>query len=114
MEKLTKENFFDELQAKHPLAMAGFYKWIDGYKIRVSWGLMFQPSIKFHDLPFEMQEGVIMKWARELAEDSDEEYSNAIVEHYKEFFADLERVYKSGERFVDYFQKILEAQKEAS
>lgn len=66
---LNKENFFNEMTMKYPLIMKVFSEWIDVYKKEVSWDKLFGNNIdaihynvyqiKFHDIPFEMQLGVI-------------------------------------------------------
>lgn len=59
---LTKENFWNELQIKYPDAMKAFGKWIDDYKASVGWGDLFPNGVKFHDLPFEMQNGILARF----------------------------------------------------
>lgn len=74
MENLNKQNYFTpEWKAKYPLASEHFCKWIDEYKKRVNWGKLFNHSMipsfddeiveivppKFHDLPIEMQLGIL-------------------------------------------------------
>ncbi len=84
MENLTKENFFNELMEKYPAAMANFCKWIDEYKKRVDWHGLFNWNYhagekepdgkdkyrypKFHEIPYEMQIGIILKWMQEATE----------------------------------------------
>lgn len=72
MKGLTKENFFNPLMEKYPKAVQAFCDWIDGYKLAVDWRGMFREiptagwvhpqPVKFHDLPFEMQSGVIERF----------------------------------------------------
>lgn len=62
MENLSKENFWDQLQEKNPRAMDLFNKWIDKYKEEVGWVSLFGPDLKFHDMPFEFQNGVIARF----------------------------------------------------
>lgn len=66
MKSLTKENFFNELNEKFPKAMSHFCQWIDQYKISIEWHKLFPPGIKFHDLPYDMQIGIIIRYATEV------------------------------------------------
>lgn len=65
---LTKENFFDDLRTKCPLAVEDFCKWIDNYKVLVGWDKIFQCNagtgqvLKLHELPLELQTGVIGRY----------------------------------------------------
>lgn len=78
MEKLTKENFWNELHTKYPAEMDIFCKWIDEYKKRVSWNMLFNsdsdyqnaqgknaPAPKYHDLPIAMQIGIFIQFVAE-------------------------------------------------
>lgn len=77
MENLSKENFWKELEKKYPQAVELFYKWIDKYKEEVGWDRLFSNGqyfmeadgtgghrieTKFHDIPFEMQNGVLARF----------------------------------------------------
>lgn len=62
MQNLTKENFWLELNENFPDAMKMFRKWIDEYKAKVGWGDLFPNGVKFHDLPFEMQNGILARF----------------------------------------------------
>lgn len=73
-ENLNKENFFDNLFKEFPDATQQFCDWIDAYKKEVGMDHWYRDdpdkegeikSIKFHDLPFEMQKGIIHRFARE-------------------------------------------------
>ncbi len=59
-ENLGKENFWDPFMKKCPDAVGKFCKWIDQYKESVSWKTLFQEHVKFHDVPFEMQYGILI------------------------------------------------------
>lgn len=72
MEKLTKENFWNDLYAQYPGEMKKFCDWIDDYKKRVDWQkLFFTPhathsrDIKYHDLPIAMQIGIFLQYVAE-------------------------------------------------
>lgn len=66
MDNLTKENFWNEMQQKYPLAMNDFCMWIDEYKKANNWSSLFPITkrknhwmdIKFHHLPIAMQMGI--------------------------------------------------------
>lgn len=67
MENLNKENFWNEMYQKYPLAMKDFCSWIDEYKKRNDWNDLFhnkaasydaKHSVKFHDIPIAMQMGI--------------------------------------------------------
>lgn len=66
MQNLTKEGFFNELYALYPDAVEKFCKWIDAYKEEVKWKELFAPGVKFHDIPFEMQLGIMKRYCIEL------------------------------------------------
>jgi hypothetical protein len=79
-EKLTKENFWDELYERYS-AVQVFCDWIDEYKKRVNWNVLFNGGIreypyvngvikftdvpKFHDLPIAMQWGIFQQFCAE-------------------------------------------------
>lgn len=70
MENLNKENLFNELFEKHPKGTKHFCDWVDGYKKRVGWNALFgdsfgNPAPKFHDLPFDFQVGIILRFILE-------------------------------------------------
>jgi hypothetical protein len=78
---LTKENFWNELTTKCPRAMEHFCAWIDEYKASHNWKKLFNEKVieapvngfdpiylkapKFHDLPIEMQLGILMRYFNE-------------------------------------------------
>ncbi len=66
MQNLTKENFFNDLQVKYPHAMHYFQDWIDQYKKENNWQELFGWDLKFHHLPFDMQRGILTRYAEEL------------------------------------------------
>lgn len=67
-QNINKENFFNKLQIDFPKGMEHFCNWIDKYKEDVQWNLIFNEhlNIKFHDIPFEMQFGILMKYMTEI------------------------------------------------
>lgn len=81
MENLNKINFFNGEMGKYPKAVKEFCDWIDKYKARVDWNKLFNsdseyqnaqgknaPAPKFHDLPLEMQLGIIVCFMEEVYE----------------------------------------------
>lgn len=85
MENLNKENFFDQMSEQFPDAMKHFHKWLGEYKLKVNWNDLlcaayirkgeidvFYEPIKFHQLPFEMQLGIIMKYGSETFNELDD------------------------------------------
>jgi hypothetical protein len=74
---LTKPHFWDIAMKHCPLAMAKMCEWIDTYKRQVSWHLLFanrakcrsrscRPEyVKFHDLPFDIQYGILLRFFHE-------------------------------------------------
>ena len=71
-DSLTKENFWNDLQAKCPKQMLIFCEWIDQYKKRINWNNYRKYiesdnliEIKYHDLPIEMQFGIFLRFTRD-------------------------------------------------
>lgn len=79
MQGLTKENFFNEMSNKYPLAHHLFLAWIDEFKLSIEYKKLFNdeslkyvagPPLnyekfeapKFHHLPFEFQFGILCKF----------------------------------------------------
>jgi hypothetical protein len=77
MFNLNKENFFDDIKAKYPQAFEHFMNWLDDYKKEIRWDELFAKNarlsvkssddiypdtIKFHDLPFDMQNGILARF----------------------------------------------------
>lgn len=97
MNNLTKENFFNDLRKQYPAAVDYFSQWIDKYKQEVNWNELFGEKVKFHDIPFEMQNGILARFELELfnnrAGRGKEEYSkvaNIFKGQLKALFADLQ------------------------
>lgn len=66
MENLNKNNFWDALRDEYPEAVAHFCKWVDAYKAEVGWVYLFGEKIKFHDVPYEFQLGILTRYELEL------------------------------------------------
>lgn len=105
MENLNKENFWNALHDQYPEAVEHFCKWIDDYKREVGWDILFggedvhpDKKPKFHDLPFEMQNGIIARFELELFNNGHgngkERYKDIAVQYrgqIKNLFADLQK-----------------------
>lgn len=70
MNSLTKENFWNRLEVDSPEITKLFYKWIDAYKEWVGWK-KFIPKAKFHELPVEMQMGILERFKQEYSNGRD-------------------------------------------
>ncbi len=66
---INKENFFNVMMKEYPDATQRFCDWIDNYKSEVGWINLFydngEEGIKFHDIPYEMQKGIIERFVKE-------------------------------------------------
>lgn len=75
MQNLNKSNYFDKLKEKYPKAVELFCSWVDTYKTSVHWNTLFNAdgrfihkdedkpvAPKFHDLPYELQYGIILRF----------------------------------------------------
>lgn len=101
MERLTKENFWNDLHDKHPEQMNKFCKWIDEYKERELWNILFArhtsglQAPKYHELPIAMQIGIFLQYVSEadtydgieLPKVSSKVHFERIPEYIKDFFA---------------------------
>lgn len=67
MDTLTKEDFWDPLEAKYPELVGEFKKWIDEYKQRVGWEHIFFSFVKYHDLPVAVQIGIFFQYMAETS-----------------------------------------------
>jgi len=110
IQNLTKENFFNALREKCPLAVDYFCQWIDNYKKENNWDELFNGNIqqqyplmptespKFHELPFEFQNGIIARFELETFNNKNgngKEIADTICENYKsqveKLFFDLQK-----------------------
>lgn len=99
MENLNKENFWDVLMEKHPKAMKEFCEWIDKYKAANAWPLLFSgDQIKFHDLPIDMQLGIILWFIEEKEGETfnREQYIQYMRLRTMDFFKDRENTLNNG------------------
>lgn len=97
MENLNKENFWNELHKQCPEAVDHFCNWIDDFKKANDWDSLFDPELKFHDLPFDMQNGIIARYELELYNNHQgkgkevyERLAEAYKEKIKNIFIDLQ------------------------
>jgi hypothetical protein len=65
MENKNQHPFWSATKKAAPTIYDSLLKWVDQYKIELKWDQLFAPGIKFHDLPIEMQVGVISKFLHE-------------------------------------------------
>lgn len=96
---LTKENFWNEIMNQYPNATKCFCDWIDEYKKAANWSQLFNESChaagkpKFHDIPYDMQVGIWIKFAtdklNELFEQPEYEYSGDLEEDIKTVFSEI-------------------------
>jgi hypothetical protein len=103
-ENLNKENFWDELYAKYPEQVQHFCNWIDEYKRRNNWEVLFNDKVwcadnqgegayqitqapKFHHLPIAMQMGIWMEYLEDqqprMVGQNHENLRYQIVLHFK-------------------------------
>lgn len=62
MKGLTKENFFNRMMEQYPITMNRFCGWIDEEKKSIDWANIFKEDLKFHDLPLQLQIGILSKF----------------------------------------------------
>lgn len=103
MNNLNRQNFFNNLVEKFPIPMADFYKWIDRYKEQVGWnqilGNELTGSPKFHDLPFELQYGVLLRYFSEIGQLMFINHITAI-----KFFEDMFQCEAEKKKYYDYVE----------
>lgn len=107
-ETLTKENFWDEMMSKYPMAMKVFCNWIDEYKEAVNWNRIFganedtmqlhSSKYKFHEIPYAMQQGIWIAFVNDTLhkffEQPEYQYRFDLEEDVKEVFGELEPILK--------------------
>jgi len=90
IQNLNKENFFTEsLKKVCPKRLEHFCQWIDNYKKENDWENLFGGGIvkapKFHELPFELQNGIIARYMLEVLDKGSVAYEEAVNEFRKQF-----------------------------
>ena len=63
-ENLNKENFWNIISEKFPTSFELFAKWIDVWKVEVGYDSIVKNNVKFHDLPFSMQNGIFHEFLK--------------------------------------------------
>lgn len=113
-ENLNKENFWNEVMEKYPLATNLFCKWIDEYKEAVNWNKLFAANdntdqlhsskYKFHEIPYAMQQGIWIEFANDTLhrfyEQPEYEYRFDLAEDIKEVFGGLEPILKEYPEYL--------------
>jgi hypothetical protein len=102
---LTKDNFWDATMKQFPKATKEFCQWIDEYKKEVNWDILFcnqtyikpQSSfIKFHSIPYAMQQGVWIEFVNQnlhhYFEQPEYSYSGDLEEDIKNDFSEIEEL----------------------
>lgn len=95
-QNLTKENFWNEQMEKFPKSMKIFCAWIDEYKKTVDWVNLFNEhlNIKFHDIPYEMQQGIWIAFVKDTEKDffeqAEYQYCFDLEEDIKVMFGEME------------------------
>lgn len=106
-DNLDKEHFFDRMNELYPDASEHFAHWLDGYKKEVEWDRLFNDNCVsaydlhtlpdepvrmprkmhapgFHQMPFEMQAGIIARYRLEQG-GAGADYENIAMIFRKEF-----------------------------
>lgn len=109
---LTKENCFDAIEAKYPKAMKAFKEWLDKYKESVEWEKLFNyghPAYakqgwhnpKFHDLPFELQLGILFRWGSEATNETQmfTDLKLDIISGMNDVFDEVEELHNASDDF---------------
>lgn len=95
-EKLTKQNFWIDIESQYPDAVKDFYQWLDKYKEAIDWNLLFGKTVKFNDVPYEFQQGIWIEFVRQNLSDYFEqpeyEYSGDLEEDIRTVFHEIETI----------------------
>lgn len=106
-ENLNKENFWNEIMKLYPKTYTHFCNWIDGYKKEVDWNKLFTGNYgfskggtccttKFHNIPIEMQIGVLIKYFLE------EHNKGVLIKYYDKInFETLSNHYKNEFEIIE-------------
>ncbi len=99
MENLNKISFWDSLHKTYPDAVNRFIEWLNEYKKEVSWEVLFlncaktdfeRKEIKFHDIPIEMQFGILIRFNQEVCKDACQlNYSKSMDLQVTQIFSNL-------------------------
>lgn len=77
MNNLNKSNFWDELSKQCPVVMTRFIKFLDEYEQKNNWTKMFKSNIKFHDIPVEMQTGIVIAFIMNITNQPADQLTNS-------------------------------------
>lgn len=66
---LNLKNFFNPAKQHCPISVGAFCSFVDRYKKQVDWKSIFFGDIKFHDIPFDLQVGIIWRFFKEAGRD---------------------------------------------
>lgn len=77
MENLNKKNFWDEKMKTCPAIMKHFCKFVDEYKREHKWDKLFHKKIKFHDIPIEMQTGIVVSFIMRITNQPNQQFENS-------------------------------------
>jgi len=99
IDNLNKENFWNAMMMQFPSAMNLFCKWIDDYKKEVGWNNFFKDGVKFHDIPFQLQGGIIAKFLTEIHKRPDET-AESFKPYLQKYFKDLELAEKKKFKII--------------
>jgi hypothetical protein len=87
MQNITNAFFWNALKVQYPEAVQLFNKWVDDYKKEIGWDRYIKPGVKFHDLPFELQNGIIARF--DIERSFGEKTYKANLPIYAKQFADM-------------------------
>lgn len=126
MENLSKE-YFERLESLYPKAVADFRRYIDDYKVAINWPVLFNEgvktvvtktdttksvstdlnyTIKYHDIPFALQIGVVYIWVYEMYDNS----PNLLFPDPDSLFIDgvkVDKVKRNIEFMISFIETIL-------
>jgi len=72
---------YEDLKTACPTAWAEFMTFVDKYKGEVAWPFLFAPEdLKFHDIPVDMQCGVLMRFIDVMRNDMTKEQHHQMLE----------------------------------
>jgi len=105
---ITKQGFWNRMYQEYPKAMKVFCAWIDQYKAEVDWNALFKANettdqlqsstYKFHEIPYELQQGIWLSFAYETVENM---FEQAEYSYRGNIEDDAEEVFSSIEEYLD-------------
>lgn len=114
-QNLNLENFWNEMEKNYPDAFKHFSQWIDIYKKEVEWKKLFNEDTisddyreapKFHELPLEMQIGILFRYEYEMHQIMYYDQANPdeviptdqSISHFRNHFMELNRFLNSSQK----------------